>query len=305
MRRCTNTAIICAAAILFILPAAREARGAGLSVGANSFYAWWSPSFKDFFTNRTAIFHPAIRPYNVRFDLHPSFLVGPSLSLSLPAGFTLNAVFLWSSWYHAESTITNGTYTGGCFIDAYRLDIQKWDLDVNLNYALTDYLKLFMGMKHQGYTFDYSGTQLSTSTITPYYGKVYFRGVGPGLGISLNINLAGPLFLLTNLSTLYLYSADRMHFVATTHLQWAYHVVGFNGTVSLAWYIEPASLTVSLGFRYQYLCYYLWDSRTNDWFYTAAVAGPVRGNRSILTSDDHFYGITLSAVYSFNFGGDD
>lgn len=289
--------------VCFLVPVSAVAMN--LNIGINTFYAWWSPSFKDLMTNKTTVLHPAVRPYNAQFNMCPSFLVGPSLSMTLPAGFSLSAVFLWGGWYHARADILNYQISSAnIFTDSYSMDIKKWDLDVLLNYQLTEYMKIFTGLKYQGYNYDFSDHQYLLPSFYHYYftATTYNRSVGPGIGVSFNLNLAGPLYLLVNASALYLYTNLRINMIATSHLKSVYNAIGFNGTVSLAWYIEPASVTISLGFRYQYLHYFMWDSQTNDWYYSMAVApSGARGNRNILTSDDHFYGITLAAIYSLNF----
>jgi hypothetical protein len=55
---------------------------------------------------------------------------------------------------------------------------------------------------------------------------------------------------------------------------------GVNTSLSLAYYIEPASTTINLGGRYQYI-------RTK-----------YEENTDCM-DENHFYGITLSATYSF------
>ncbi|MBN1534596.1 MAG: hypothetical protein JXA20_18125 [Spirochaetes bacterium] len=112
--------------------------------------------------------------------------------------------------------------------------------------------------------------------------------------MSLTLRLWGPLHLLTNASALYLTTNYRADCITSIHQIQVYHTVGFNGTVSLAWYVEPASVTISLGFRYQYLHYVLKDGLSNDWAYSDSKPQPLFE----MMNDDHFYGITLAAVYS-------
>jgi hypothetical protein len=59
-----------------------------------------------------------------------------------------------------------------------------------------------------------------------------------------------------------------------------------NGTLSLAYYIAPANITLSLGGRYQIIYY-----------------EHSRGLRGFLHYDmkfDHFYGASLSVIYAFH-----
>jgi hypothetical protein len=63
----------------------------------------------------------------------------------------------------------------------------------------------------------------------------------------------------------------------------SYNTVGANSTLSLAYLMEDLSTTLSLGFRYQYLYNFGSDSEYI-----------VIDRRS-----DHFYGVTVSAVYAY------
>ncbi len=96
---------------------------------------------------------------------------------------------------------------------------------------------------------------------------------------------------------MYLYSNYRFDTDLMNNVIQAYHTVGFNGTTPLAWYIEPASVTISLWFRYQYLHYILWSDRSESFYYSF---GGIQRNLKNM-NDDHFHGITLSAIYSLEF----
>jgi hypothetical protein len=300
-KRIIGTMITAAATVLLLVPS--QGKAAGVSLGASTFFSWWQPSFED--RAQGKIWNGANGAYATTRNFHipPAFLLGPSLQLTLPGGFSISSVFLWSRWFHCDFEKYNYNYIGGSL--SYlttKLDISKWDLDVLLNYAASRYLKFFMGFKYQGYYFDqhYITIRILPSVTAPTaLSHRYFQsGWGPGAGISLNLHLWGPVFLLTNASALYLYTSARWDRVWVTHEMQVYHTIGFNGTASLACYIEPASVTVSLGFRYQYLHYILWDSLSNDWKYDSTTGvTPITDSMN----DDHFYGITLSAVYSLEF----
>jgi hypothetical protein len=99
---------------------------------------------------------------------------------------------------------------------------------------------------------------------------------GPGMGAGLMVPLADSLFVVANVSGMYLFGLQRD--------PWADWVeVGFNSALGLAYYIAPISTTVTGGVRYQR-------------FETRAADGD--------TTHD-FYGVTLSAVYHFSVGNQD
>ena len=66
-----------------------------------------------------------------------------------------------------------------------------------------------------------------------------------------------------------------------------YNSVGANSNLSFAYHIRKASLTLSIGFRYQYL----------------KTIGEERSGLEFDQQSDHFYGGIFSAVYSFEFSG--
>jgi hypothetical protein len=285
--------LILAAAVLLLVPV----RGGAVTVsaGAATFFSWWEPSFENDLRGKSA-FDRGLYRISSDFEMGPSFLVGPTVSVTLPAGFSVSSVFLYGSWFHAESTLDarDGSDYVRLPLDADH--IVKWDLDVLLNYALNRHLKIFTGIKAQGYEYNLTNTSINVTTpgVTSVRYDVFQSGWGPGIGASLTLNIWGPLYVMTNASVLYLSTNHRLAYPGNYSWASVYHTVGCNVAASLAWYIEPASVTISLGVRYQYMHYMLNDTGTDDWFYSTD--GPLANYN--LMNDDHFYGITLAAIYS-------
>ncbi|MBN1534595.1 MAG: hypothetical protein JXA20_18120 [Spirochaetes bacterium] len=130
-----------------------------ISGGAVAFYSWWSPSFENMIRGN---FGPAgvagsskTVSHNSDFSMKPSFLLGPSLSITLPAGFSISTVFLWGNWFHGAGGFYQSDFTTSNY-NRYLFETGKWDLDVLVNYAVNRYLKLFGGIKYQGYSYDYT-----------------------------------------------------------------------------------------------------------------------------------------------------
>jgi hypothetical protein len=277
-----------AVALLAMALVPSQGWAASVSAGAATFFSWWSPSFENGVTGKVGPQAPG-SSMNRQFTMGPSFLVGPTVSVTLPAGFSVSSVFLWGSWFSGDSSSFNANYG---YRTRYDFDVRKWDLDVLVNYALNRYLKLFGGIKYQGYRYHYTvANSMLSYTISA---DAIQGGWGPGIGASLTLNLWGPLYLMANASVMYLSTDHRFDawFIQGSHS--VYHTVGGNVAASLAWYIEPASVTVSLGFRYQYLHYMLNDGRSPEYSYSFGSFSPSFNNMN----DDHFYGITLAAIYS-------
>lgn len=183
-----------------------------------------------------------------RYD--PAWFYGPALSVKFNNDFTLSSVFLYAS-YDVD-------------LGSIKFDWNRYDSDTSLNVRLNDYFKLFGGVKYLGYKME---IPLNTG---------HFYAVGPAAGLSMVFPLINNFFILGNASGMYLRGKTTQTGTEDTK----YKTTGYNTAASVAYYIEPASVTLSLGGRYQY--YKL---------------------ESISSTDDmnknKFYGITGSATYSF------
>ncbi|HNX23893.1 MAG TPA: hypothetical protein PKG60_07565 [Spirochaetota bacterium] len=101
---------------------------------------------------------------------------------------------------------------------------------------------------------------------------------GPATGISAVFPLSNDFFLIGNLGGFYLWGNEENSGSGYSKTSKSKDY-GLNSTLSIAYYINSASTTISLGGRYQYL---KMDYEDQD------------------TTDTKFYGITLSATYSFS-----
>lgn len=181
-------------------------------------------------------------------EFDPAFLYGPALSAKLNDDFNFTFVFLYGKY---DMTDNDGSDS----------KLSRTDSDLALNYRLNNYFKIFAGGKYMGYNMtDFSHTSY-----------------GPGAGISFVIPAGGNFFLLGNVSGLYLWGTEE-----SNDDEDDYNEYGANSSISLAYYIVPASTTISLGGRYQ-------------------IFQTVYGDTSEFDDTTHkFYGVTLSATYSFD-----
>jgi len=217
-----------------------------MSVGATSWYAWLDIS-------GTAEVE--------KYDIDPELLYGPVLSAKINDDFNLTFVFLYGV-FNVKETDTDGS--------VYKYDMSRIDSDIALNYRLNSYFKLFIGGKYMSYKyklddFDYSGND---------------RAFGPGTGISVVLPIGGNFFLIGNVGGFYLWGKEDQSGEYAEEPDAKFKDYGINTTASIAYYIEPASTTINLGGRYQYLKSKYDGDEPDD--------------------TTKFYGITLSATYSFS-----
>lgn len=187
---------------------------------------------------------------DTKFD--PALLYGPALSFKFTDDYNLTFVFLYGKFDMTESGTTR--------------EISRSDSDLILNYRLNGYFKIFAGGKYMAYEMP----------------DFKHRGLGPGAGISAVFPVVNSFYILGNISGLYLWGKHEQEDQTEGTRKDDYNEYGMNSSLSLAYYIEPASVTLSLGGRYQY-------------FKTDFEASPYQKDLT-----HHFYGITASATYSFS-----
>ena len=174
-------------------------------------------------------------------DIDPAFLYGPVLAAKFTDNFNMTFVYLHGRF---DAKDTANTFT-----------MKRNDSDIALNFRLNNYFKLFAGMKYMSY----SGIGNNTS-------------YGPGLGISATFPILENLFLLANISIIYLWGDNDGG---------DFKEQGTNSSLSLAYYIASASTVISLGGRYQEFTTVYDDN-----------------NKSRIKHE--FYGVTLTATYTFS-----
>ena len=154
----------------------------------------------------------------------------------------------------------------------YGRTLKRHDSDIALNYRLNDFLKIFAGLKYRKVTAD--SNENSNPPVIIYGMKT--DSIGPGLGLSATIPVIENMYLITTGSGLFLFRRSEYDLGFGVDTKRYYHNYGYNFTLGFAYYIQPISTVINLGGRYQ--CFI---------------------DRKDTSIRDSFYGITLTATYSF------
>jgi hypothetical protein len=220
-----------------------------ITVGATTWYAQW-----DFKTDGAS----ANGSEYVEKD-KPAFLYGPVLSAKITDDFSLTFVYLYGK-------------LDMLFAGTTKVKYKRKDGDLALNYRLNDYFKLFAGIKYMGFDVPIAG---SSDSVEHY-------GYGPGFGVSFTFPLLDSLFAIVNISGLYLLVNEKCSFYSEK-----FNEYGVNSSLSIAYYVAPASMVISLGGRYQYIRV----------LYEGTDLG---GGATLSNLTNHIYGVTLTATYTFS-----
>ena len=246
----------------FIIP--HKTFGADITVGATT----WFAASEQYYT-QSAWFGNAL----VKSD--SAFLYGPTLAVRLSSDFNLTFVYLFGTFDTAKD---DGNVKS-------KSKYKRSDSDLALNYRLSNYFRVFAGLKYLSYDI----TPRESDTVNFKIQNIdTHTSIGSGLGVSATYPLIGNLFVLGTVSGLYLWGKDKVVITDTIgnnpqNLSIGYNEYGFNSTLSLAYYIAPASTVISLGGRFQYL---VANYKKND-IYLDSIKFTI-------------YGATLTATYTFS-----
>ena len=190
-------------------------------------------------------------------EFDPAIVFGPVLSVRFLEDWTISSIFLWGKY---------DMYGGG---SSTAEEITRIDSDSALNFSINRYFKVFAGLKVLRFSWS-DGSH---------------NGLGPAAGFGLTIPVGGNFYILGNLSGAYIFGKhDGTDHDTGQPTSTDYNEKGFNSNLTLAYYVQAISTTISLGFRYQL-------------FYT-----DYKDNTSQTNQYHHIYGVILLAVYSFQTG---
>lgn len=276
---------IMAILISITLSTPRNAAAADYSIGLYSYYAWWKPSFASLYSN---------------YKMDPGLYVGPAFAVTFSEKWTFS-LGIYLPLFMSGELEYDYTGTGGISSTPYTIKIksesERADIDSTLSYRIDNNIRIFAGYKYMEFddsdeqTFPESKLTISspyTKTGNDEWKRTEITSHGPALGASYTIHAAENTALTIGTSMLYTmtklknnkYSEVSSGVLGADQVNYAYKGVGNNSTITLSYYMKPASTSISIGGRYQAVKYY------------GESGAPSLDN-------DYFYGITASAMYLF------
>lgn len=294
-----------------------KAHAASISVGPYFWYAWWKPFFKDQFIGKEKTDEMDLYTLRAKFSMNPVPLYGGILSINFTNRINFSNVFSFGCYRVKAYKVTyNGTgllfpsVPLENFIGPYYMNQKVWkqDLDSTINITITKFFKIFTGFKYQHYSFKYNVLTympLFNNSFANEKTHIHYHGFGLGIGAAFNIHLVENLFLLWNASCFanmpyiiekyskqncaIINQSSSNTYVIPFHKPIQKNIlagIGANTTLTLAYYIEKARITIGAGGRYQYLKILSKSSKKTQLVYKQ--------------KDDHFFGVHSYVVYSFN-----
>lgn len=314
-----NNLIIVLCALALFLPSLAPA-STNISIGGTAWYVWWKPAWAD---NKSAFLYQFKETSGYWFEDSRDFkrssaaMAGPIISIGFLDRWTISSVVVIGTMDFYTRGFAQGidlyNETSGLTNKGYSRHVLKWDSDTTLGFTPHRYIKLYAGFKAQGYRY---------REITHFYDLSAFPAVyvdhaentdsvncyGPGMGIGATVPLVENLYLLANLSGVFLWCVEksdlnlnRTYGLDSTGFVLSYiHLprgkfISYGGTasLSLAYAISKINTTLALGGRYQLL-------------YNRQRSGNILHNDVTMNiidrQYDHFFGVTFSVIYTFTIG---
>ncbi|MBN1496503.1 MAG: hypothetical protein JXA07_07025 [Spirochaetes bacterium] len=256
--------------------------------------------------------------------MNPALLYGPTASVSFLDRWIVSGTYLMSTKYKGSRSDAN--FDAEDAVDAASksyFSVSRSGLDASVSCRVIDWLRVFAGFKWQHYDFreklyiirDNNSGDLDTN-------HAESNGYGAEVGLGFDVPIIKNLNFLADISALYLRTkvdarSEQLNVGTLGSVnprlyleKERFNIYGGNISTSIAYFIEAISTTLSLGFRYQFMRYYV-DGFTNDLYADfspamllfADMAYKYTREHGYNHTWDHYYGLTFSAVYTLEIAG--
>ncbi len=291
-----------------------------LNIGGQVWYANWDYYQKDFYSYNIYRYSTLCSRYRMPWAI----LYGPFVSMDIGKKWSISSVFMYSDQFVMDSRHI-ATYNPN-LQKKQHLEFVKYDFDFLTKYSALPYLAIFAGFKMQGYSNEGRTEHVALTYVARTGMRQQALSPGAGVGLGITIPIYKGLFLLANVSSVYLKKTSERkwkHVLAPFSLTGIYpglgrskvyyDALGASSSLSLAYYIEPAHVTISIGFRHQSLYHMMRKIHYRSYYTSSSIQDNIEIIartrmeiwKSINKEYDHFYGAYFSIVYSVIFKGAD
>ncbi len=230
-----------------------EGRQWRISLGGIVSFAWWTSTWQKFDGIFNAV--PTSMITSFKYTINPAFMYGPLAAITFNPRWSISGSFMYAQFQAEGKAISSfPLFNSAPFMTKYKKTTVKMDADFLANVNFSKYVKFFFGPKYQGYSY--------TDKYNFFKSNIVYHSVAFGLGFGGIIPIVGDLFILPNVSALGTVGWQKTSGVdfstllkssSSAKLPTNTFGVGVNGSVAFAYVISPAKLTLSLGYRAQYI----------------------------------------------------
>lgn len=243
---------------------------AGFMVGCY----WWQPVWQKYIANDVSN-----GLNNFKYKMGPNAIYGPLLVFTANSRWSLSWSFQYARYVaNARALITFPPLGIDLYPGKIRFAVSKMDSDLIALVSVSKYVRIFFGPRYQGYRYNEKFLMIKSS-------PVIYHSLSMGFGCALSVPLGANFYFLPNLSLVGLVGWEEFNPFKISYTQGSTALIagaiGVNGVLNFGYYISSAGVTISAGFRAQYL-YYIRKTR------------PSYGNKG-----DLFLGPSVAVTYTY------
>jgi hypothetical protein len=241
-----------------------------LSVGFRAGCFWWQPVWQKYKANEIG---NGLDDFKYRMG--PNAIYGPIL------GFTINNQWSLSWGFQYGRYIANARaliYLPPVIPGNIHFAVQKMDSDLLAMVTLSKFARLFFGPRYQGYQYKEKFLLIKSS-------PVKYHSIALGVGSAFIVPIGASFYFLPNISLVALAGWEEKNPLKISYTLKSEAAttgaLGFNCNVDFGYFVSQVGITITAGFRVQYL-YYLKKIR------------PSYGNDA-----DVFFGPSMAVIYTY------
>ncbi|HNW28562.1 MAG TPA: hypothetical protein PKN50_08805 [Spirochaetota bacterium] len=246
-----------------------------VSVGFRVGCFWWQPVWQKYDASDGEVSNGI---YNFKYRMSPNAIYGPILGFTINDRWALSWNFQYGRYVANARALIAHPIIPITIPGKIRFTAEKMDSDLLALVTLAKFAKLFFGPRYQGYRYNEKFLFTKSS-------PVVYHSIAMGFGCAFTVPIAASFYFLPNVSMVGLVGWEEKNpYKVSYTLQSEAGIagaLGFNANVDFGYYVAQAGITITAGFRAQYL-YYIKKVRASH------------GNNA-----DVFFGPSLAVIYTY------
>lgn len=215
-----------------------------LSVGFRVGCFWWQPVWQKYIANEIGNGLD-----NFKYRIGPNAIFGPMLGFTINNQWSLSWGFQYGRYIARARALI---YLPPVIPGNIRFAVDKMDSDLLAMVTLAKFARLFFGPRYQGYQYKEKFLLIKSS-------PVKYHSIALGVGSAFTVPIGASFYFLPNISLVALVGWEeknplKISYTLKSEASTA-GALGFNAQVDFGYYVAQAGITITAGFRAQYLHY--------------------------------------------------
>ena len=238
-----------------------------ISVGFRAGCFWWQPVWQKYDASKGEVGNGI---YNFKYRMGPNAIFGPMLGFTINDRWSLAWNFQYGRYTANARALIAPIILPIAVPGKIHFAVEKMDSDLLAMVAVSKYAKIFFGPRYQGYRYNEKFLFVKSS-------PVVYHSIAMGFGCAFTVPIAASFYFLPNISLVGLVGWEENNPYKISYTLQSQSAIagalGFNANIDFGYYVAQAGITITAGFRVQYL-YYLKKVRDSYGYNADLFLGP-------------------------------